>query len=475
MKNKTAKPRFSWKPPKLSLLQSTGTKTAILFAALTLLGIWIAVADLSPDLEHLDNQVLSGHTQGHYHRIVGHLEQGARVMHGALRNVPSAGSEENLDRLIAAAESGKCDVQFALVQDGLDWPESEVIQLVGRLYKLESVFFVGREAGGIRRFSELAGKTIGIGPEGSGSARIARQIFESRDFRGLGVTLVTHSIEDQLEALQSGSLELGIFVIDEDSTLIDELVRVRRLQLASFEHVDAIARRFPFALKGRIGAGQFDPVRLIPTTDRYVLRVATLIVTNGCADRSQVMGLMTLVEREFPGFVRHNRDTPNTTGLRLDPAADAFFAGEGADALDRYFPWLGDIMPPSNWLHIIMAVSILFNIMGFWHRFRLWRIDANRVKAELFIPVIFGEGATADEIEHEIPEARHLQPEQQERLDELIRRLEVLLARCRRQSLSILVPMGAEMAHRYQESMMERVLIHLRAFRAKLQEKVERE
>ena len=76
--------------------------------------------------------------------------------------------------------------------------------------------------------------------------------------------------------------------------------------------------------------------------------------------------------------------------LTLDPAAKLFFENEGTDLVDAYFPWLGDIMPTSNWVHIIMLVSVLFNLMGIWHRFRLWRLDANRVKAELYLPFIFG-------------------------------------------------------------------------------------
>jgi hypothetical protein len=54
------------------------------------------------------------------------------------------------------------------------------------------------------------------------------------------------------------------------------------------------------------------------------------------------------------------------------------------------------------------------------------------------------------------------------RIDALIAQLEQLSGRCRRQSLSMLVPMGQEMNYRYQESLVADMLHALRQFRQKL-------
>ena len=47
-------------------------------------------------------------------------------------------------------------------------------------------------------------------------------------------------------------------------------------------------------------------------------------------------------------------------------------------------------------------------------------------------------------------------------------RLEALTERCRRQSLSILVPMGEEMFYRYQETLIAELLYALRLYRDRL-------
>jgi hypothetical protein len=56
-------------------------------------------------------------------------------------------------------------------------------------------------------------------------------------------------------------------------------------------------------------------------------------------------------------------------------------------------------------------------------------------------------------------------PDALARLDAIIERLNALSERCRRQSLSVLVPMGEEMAYRYQETLIADLLHALRTFK----------
>ena len=47
-----------------------------------------------------------------------------------------------------------------------------------------------------------------------------------------------------------------------------------------------------------------------------------------------------------------------------------------------YVPWLVDLMPTASWVQLILGLSILNNVMSWWHSFRLWRIDTLRVRIE---------------------------------------------------------------------------------------------
>ena len=170
----------------------------------------------------------------------------------------------------------------------------------------------------------------------------------------------------------------------------------------------------------------------------------------------------------FPGFVAHNKGQPNLTGLPMSAVAANFLRDEGPDVLGTYAPWAVDILPLPTWIQLGVALSVLFSAMAIGHRFNLWRIDVHRVKIEREIPALFHPGVTLGEIADMPPSAAHRSPEARARIDALMARLEALSERCRRQSLSILVPMGAEMFYRYQESLIAELLYALRLYRDRL-------
>jgi hypothetical protein len=443
--------------------RSRGKHLALLAAALVALALLVARLDLRPSLSHVHLRVLSGPPEGNYHAMVDDLAAAAAKKRGRIEGVESAGSMDNLARLAAASRS--CDVQAALVQAGLPFPASPKLELYGRLAKAESIFFLGKDADKITEFAQLAHLRIGAGPEGSGTARVVDQIFSTPDLAGLGVVISHHGNAEQLALAEKGALDLAVFVMDEDAAFIAAAVRDRGLQIAGFPHADVIARRFHFLRHGRIGAGQFDAVRMLPPTDRRVLRVDTLVVGNGCASRSQIMGLEIALADVFPDYVRHNKETPNATGVDLAPAAKGFFDAGAPELLDEYLPRVADVMPPSNWVHLVMAVSVIFNLMGVGNRFVLWRIDAARVRAEREIAACFGPTTTLGDIARMTPTGELRSPRIRDEIDRVIAELAALSARSRQLSLSVLVPMGGEMAYRYQEGLIHETLAVLHAFR----------
>lgn len=432
----------------------------VLVGALVTLG---ATLDLRPSLSHLDATVLSGAEQGNYFAIVKKLSGAAAARRGLITGVATAGSGDNIARLAAARDS--CEAQIALVQADVTVPEGAPIELYARFAKAESIFFLGKDADRISDFAALRGRRIALGPEKSGSAELVQRVFGQSDLASLGVRFSHHPLPEQLDAAQRGEVDLAAIVIDEDAALVESAVRDRGLQIAHFPNADVVARRFPFLRHGRIGAGQYDAVRMLPPSDRRVLRVDTLLVGNGCASRSQVIGVLRAVTEVFPDLVHHNREAPPIPGIPLASAAKSYFDNGGPELLDEHLPRVADVMPLSNWVQVVMAVSVLFNVMGLANRFVLWRIDAGRVKAEQQIARSFGPSTTLGDIARSEPEGPLLRPEVKTEMDRVITRLEELAARSRKYSLSVLCPMGGEMAYRYQESLIHEALAVLRAFR----------
>ena len=184
----------------------------------------------------------------------------------------------------------------------------------------------------------------------------------------------------------------------------------------------------------------------------------TLIIGNGCASRSATQALITLFAELDPSFLRYNRETSNLSGLAYARVARSYYDSGEPDLLGVYAPWVVDIMPTASWVQLALAVSILFNAMGAASRFRLWRLDAARVRLEREIPLLVGPGHTVAEIAIAKPAPGLSTEDARHRAQSLSERLDALHALCRKQSLSILVPMGAEMAYRYQEVLISELI-----------------
>ncbi|MFO1216466.1 MAG: TAXI family TRAP transporter solute-binding subunit [Burkholderiaceae bacterium] len=439
-------------------------KTLLFFLALFVLSALLAWLDPRPTLRHVKLTVLSGAPSGNYHAIVERLAAETARRRGSIRNQSSAGSVENVQRLIAARHS--CEVQFALVQGGTVVPDDAGLELLGRLPQPESLIILGRNVDRLRTPADLVGMRIGIGPVGSGTEQMMRRLLAQVPELRLQVS--TQSIDQQLDMVARGELELAAMVIDEGAALVHDAVVRRHLQMLDLPDASALARRLPFVRPGRIEAGQIDYMRRLPPRDLQLLQMDTLIVGNGCAKNGATVGLLTAVAEVFPTFIQHNRGQPNLSGLPMATVATDFLQDEGPDVLGTYAPWAMDILPLPTWIQLGVALSVLFSAMAIGHRFRLWRIDGQRVKIEREVAGLFHGGVTLGEIADLPPDARHGSAEARARLDSLIGRLEALAERCRRQSLSILVPMGAEMFYRYQESLIAELLYALRVYRERL-------
>ncbi|MEO0601093.1 MAG: TAXI family TRAP transporter solute-binding subunit [Myxococcota bacterium] len=446
-----------------NLLENPWLRGALVFAAFAALAVVFAVVDLDPDVGQIEVRVLSGSPTGNYHAVVDRLALEAERRDGAIENLTSRGSIDNLQRLSEASDS--CDVRFALAQDGLPWPEDGNLHLVARLPESETVLFLGREADSVRVVADLAGRRIGIGPEGSGTDQLARQLFASRGLGELDVTLLNLPIDQQMSQLRSGALDLGVFVMVADADLIDRAVREEGLTIASFEHARSIAGRLPIVRSEVMPAGYYDPFLVLPAERRNVLVVDTLLLGNGCASRTETMGMLSLLETAFPDLVDHNNRIANQTGLPENDAAKTYFTNGGPELLDFYIPWLADVIPLSNLIQLSLAISVLLNLMTFGHKFRLWRIDALRVGLENRLQALFDTAVSEEVRDH--PTEGFATPQRTD-LDHLIEDFDALRVTCRQQSLSWLVPMGQEMSYRHQETLIIERLTALNAFRDRL-------
>ena len=165
----------------------------------------------------------------------------------------------------------------------------------------------------------------------------------------------------------------------------------------------------------------------------------------------------------------HNREGANLTGVPLSKAARSYFDEQGPDLVGEYAPWIVDILADgdlgpadSRYLDTVRRDGGMASLPPVASRRRA-REHRARTSA------LFGRGITVGEIAAISATDRHRTPEARAELNEIMERLQALSDRCRRQSLSMLVPMGQEMAYRYQETLISDQLFALRAFGERVQ------
>jgi TRAP-type uncharacterized transport system substrate-binding protein len=450
----------------MKLGNSVWPKIALITALLAGLATAFLVVDQRPDKSHLAANVLTGDSAGNYAALGAKLSRMATAEGGNVQVAFSAGSVDNLRRLQEARKD--CRHHYGLVQEGIPIPKSAKLKVLARLRKSESLVMLVRSGRSLQEFAELQGLRVGIGEQGSGSDYLMRQLFERGPLAKLQLKLENHTLQQQLDAVRDGSLDIAAMLIDEDAELLSNAVLSQPLELLALKHLDVVARRYPFLWHGRIGAGQYDPIRKIPKHDVRVLRADTLVMSNGCASHSQQVAMLSLLHDMFPGLIEYNRKR-GAGALSLSSSSKSFFDNQGPDWTERHLPWLVDVVPPSRWLFLATAISVLFNLMGLGHRFRLWRLDVHRVALESELRQILGAELTDEEIHDLEPKPRHFEAGVSETLEALLKRFTRLIERCRSQSTSMLVPMGQEMAYRYQEDAMAEAITGLRLLLSRLQ------
>jgi TRAP transporter TAXI family solute receptor len=419
---------------------------------------------VSGDYAFLRASVLTGAPTGAYHALGERLAALANKKHGHLKVVATAGSVENIARL--AGENGRCTPAFAFVQDGVPVPADAGLSTLGRLPQPESLLLMARRGRPIATFEDLKGASVGIGPEGSGTAYLMQQLLQNSDLGELGLKPSNYDLEGQAKLVRDGQLDLAAFVMNENAELVRTLANTYDLEIVAPSDIEGLVARDKWLRLGRIPAGFYDVAKPTPATDKLVAQVDTLVMTNACVHRAERVAFLRLLSEEFPTFVRSN-PPPSAKSQDSAPLSDEareFYAAGGPELADKYFPWLVNLMSPAYWIYLAMAATILLNAVGAYSRFRLWRIDAsrgileNRLMAlahpglkDHEINALAHRGMTREQIKALPPAAVVLTPQDRQAAEDLMRDFDALRHRCEEQLGSIVTPMGREMYYRYQE------------------------
>lgn len=305
--------------------------------------------------------ITTGSESGAYHQFA---QRYATILarHGITLEVKaSAGSLDNLARL-------KEDVaQVGFVQGGViepvDDPENEedngLRSLGSVFYEPVWVFYRGDKK--LDRLTELRGKRIAIGQEGSGVRQLAQQLLKANEIP-VGSNLVALAGLKAAEELQQGRIDAAFIIASEKAPVVQVLLRSPGVKLMSFAQSGAYQRRFPFLTKLTFPHGVADLVRDFPPEDiRLLAPTANLVIRDDLHPALQTLLLQAASEVHGKnGFFQDAGEFPayRDQMLPLSSEAERYYKS-GPPFLQRYLPfWLAVLVE-----RLIVMLVPLFALM----------------------------------------------------------------------------------------------------------------
>ncbi len=300
---------------------------------------------------------------------------------------PSAGSLENLARL------KNDEVQVGFVQGGVVPPkedpdaedDSGLLSLGSVFYEPVWVFYRGDKD--LTRLTELQGKRIAIGQEGSGVRQLAQQLLDANDIPA-GDNLVPLAGLLAAEELQQGRIDAAFIIAAESAPVVQVLIRSPGVKLMSFAQDRAYQRRFPFLTKLTFPRGVADLVRDFPPDDIKVLApTANLIIRDDLHPALQTLLLRTASEvHGKSGFFQDAGEFPAYMDqmLPLSPDAARYFKS-GPPFLQRYLPFWLAVLVDRLIVLLVPVFALLIPLLRVAPAIYTWRVRSKvfRIYGEL--------------------------------------------------------------------------------------------
>ncbi len=259
--------------------------------------------------------ILSGPPDSSFHLTA---ERYAKLIsaHGIKVEVRSTeGSIDNLKTLLDPRQPA--DVGF--VQTGLtDDDKAPGLMSLGTLYVQPMMVFYRSEQD-IDRLTQLKGLRVAIGPDGSGTAVLARRMLSENGMDKDDATLLDLDGDDAIAALTEGNVD-AIFVTSEQvrGRKTRELMRVPGVKLMNFRQADGYLRRLRFLSRLTAPEGSFDLGMNLPPQDTELVGTPVeLIARDGLhpavsdlliAAAREVHGKSGMFRKtgEFPAAIEHD-------------------------------------------------------------------------------------------------------------------------------------------------------------------------
>ena len=314
---------------------------AILFATL-----WVLVPPPPRSIE-----LATGFPTGLYQEFGKKLQAELAQEGVSLKLRTTGGTSDNL-ALLSSPDSG---VDFAMVQGGVAdlSKHPNFVSIAGVFYEPVWVWYressFPNESGRLGLLSQLKGKRVSIGNEGSGTLSLASQLLEASGLSLSDIRAEKLKPLDALEKFKKGELDAVFLVSAAEAPLVKSFYETPGIRLMSFEQAEAYVHLFPFLSKVTVPRGVVSIAYDLPRQDIQVLAATATLV--GKQDVSPALVTLLLGDTyeilKTYSYLQKPGEFPSGTGLDFPLHVDAeIYLKDGPSLLHRYLPfwtavWIG--------------------------------------------------------------------------------------------------------------------------------------
>jgi len=314
---------------------------AILFATL-----WILVPPPPRSIE-----LATGLPSGLYQQFGEKLQSELAEEGVSLRLRTTGGTSDNL-ALLKDPYSG---VDFAMVQGGVAdlSKHPNFVSIAGVFYEPVWVWYressFKGESGRLGLLSQLKGKRVSIGNEGSGTLTLASQLLEASGLSLGDIRAEKLKPLDALEKFKKGELDAVFLVSAAEAPLVKSFYETPGIRLMNFEQADAYVHLFPFLSKVKVPRGVVSIAYDLPREEIQVLAATATLV--GKDDVSPALVTLLLGDTydilKTYSYLQNPGEFPSGAGLDFPVHVDAeIYLKDGPSFLHRHLPfwtavWIG--------------------------------------------------------------------------------------------------------------------------------------
>ena len=302
--------------------------------------------------------IATGFPDGLYHQFAKQLQVELAKEKIVLRIQNTGGSVDNL-ALMADSKSG---VDLAIIQSGVGNPNQypKLTALAGLFYEPLWVWYrpdaFKKDGGSLRQLSQLKGKKVSIGNEGSGTNMLSQAILKLNDIESTQLNLVSLSPDEAIKQLRQGGIDVAMIVLAGEAPLLKDFYQLPGIRLMDFEQAETYTRVLPYLNRVDIPRGLVSIAHDLPKQDIHVIAPTATLVAHSDINPATVSLLLGTTYDILRNYSRLQKpgEFPSSKGLDFPIDLDAeIFLKDGPSFFYRHLPFWGAV-----WLERVIKILI---------------------------------------------------------------------------------------------------------------------